>query len=378
MLAEMPVQDKARDGTRVLVAGGGTGGHLYPGIAVVRELRRTVKGLEVLFVGSARGIEAREVPRQGFALRCIPVGGLIGKGPVERLSTLVRLPRAFAGSLAILRAFRPHAVLGVGGYASGPTALTAFLLRIPVVIQEQNLVPGLTNRILGRVARRVAVSFEESLAHFGKNAVLTGNPVRPEFLSIAPRPPGRMSSILIFGGSQGARRINRAVMDALDRLAPACGKIRFTHQTGAADRATVEASYRRAGLSADVREFIDDMPAAMEASDIIVCRAGASTVSELQVASRAAVLVPLQSSAGGHQEKNARALERLGAARVIPETELDGASLAEAILALVADVGLVDRMSGPRGAAPGAGAAARVARLVLDVIGRQRTGGQAG
>jgi UDP-N-acetylglucosamine--N-acetylmuramyl-(pentapeptide) pyrophosphoryl-undecaprenol N-acetylglucosamine transferase len=322
---------------KLLIAGGGTGGHLYPGIAVARETMAT--GAEVLFVGTARGLEARVLPREGLPLRTIRVEGLVGKGVPALLRGLLRLPRAYCEARRILREFRPDVVLGVGGYASGPTVLAAALRGIPTVIQEQNLVPGVTNKILGRFVRVVAVASPEAAARFpaGK-ALVTGNPIRKEIaagdrheaLRRFRLDPG-VTTILVFGGSAGAHRLNRGMMEALPLLDKARDRVQILHQTGEADLQAMRDAYAREGFRATVEAYLHEMALAYAAADLVLCRAGAGTVAELAACGKAAILVPYPYAAHGHQEANARALERAGAARVVPDREVTGGRLAAEI-----------------------------------------------
>ncbi len=357
---------------KLLIAGGGTGGHLYPGIAVAREAMAT--GAEVLFVGTDRGLEARVLPREGLPLRTIRVEGLVGKGAPALLRGLLRLPRAYCEARGILRAFRPDVVLGVGGYASGPTVLAAALRGIPTVIQEQNLVPGVTNRILGRLVRVVAVASPEAPGRFpaGK-ARVTGNPIRKEIaqgdrLEALRRfrlDPGR-TTILIFGGSAGAHRLNRGMMEALPLLDKARDRVQVLHQTGEADRQVVSDAYAREGFRATVEPYLHEMALAYAAADLVLCRAGAGTVAELAACGKAAILVPYPYAAHGHQEANARARERAGAARVVRDQEATGGRLAAEILDLL-DEEPRKRMSAAMRAFGKPEAAAEVAQLCREL-----------
>ena len=331
----------------LLVAGGGTGGHLFPGVAVARELMARVPGATVTFVGTAAGIESRVIPREGLTLDTIRSAGLKGKSPVALLRGLLLLPLSALDAWRVISRRRPSVVIGVGGYSSGPVVGLAALRGIPTLLMEQNATPGLTNRLLSRLVRTAAVTYEESLATFGSKAFVAGNPVRPEFFapgSDAPAASGR-TRVLVFGGSQGAHAINVAMAEAAAPLAAATPGVDVTHQTGERDLAMVREAYAAAGLAARVEPFLYEMDREMRAADVIVCRAGATTLAELTAAGRAAILIPLPTATDDHQRKNADALVRQGAARVIDQRELTGARLAEALLGLARDGGARHRMA---------------------------------
>jgi UDP-N-acetylglucosamine--N-acetylmuramyl-(pentapeptide) pyrophosphoryl-undecaprenol N-acetylglucosamine transferase len=326
----------------ILIAGGGTGGHLYPGIAVARELTARVPEARVVFVGTAAGIEARVVPREGFALDLIRSAGLKGKSPASLARGLTLLPVSAADAWRVISRRRPAAVVGVGGYSSGPIMLLAALRGIPTLLMEQNAVPGLTNRLLAPVVDAAAVAFQETARFFGGKAIVSGNPVRPEFLrgeeADGPNvPPPGAARVLVFGGSQGAHAINMAMVEAAPRLAAARPRLAITHQTGERDLDMVREEYRRIGLQARVEPFLFAMEREMKAADLVVCRAGATTVAELAALGRPAVLVPLPTATDDHQRKNAAALVREGAALMIEQRELTGDRLAAELLALAAD-----------------------------------------
>ena len=322
---------------RVVIGGGGTGGHLYPGIAIAREILARRPDASVTFAGTARGIETRVVPREGFQLDLLRIAGLKGRSPLAALAGIARLPLSFADAWRILSRRTPDVVVGVGGYASGPVVMLAALRGIPTLIAEQNAVPGLTNRILSRVVSAAAVTFESTVSFFGRRGFVAGNPVRPEFLSIdeAQRPVGP-PRVLIFGGSQGAHAINVAMVEAAPRLA-AAGGLDITHQTGERDVELVRSAYRDAGLEARVEPFLYAMDAEMKRADLVVSRAGATTIAELTAAGRASILVPLPTAADDHQKKNAEVLARAGAAELLEQKDLTGPVMAERLLALVND-----------------------------------------
>ena len=328
---------------RFLIAGGGTGGHLFPGIALAEEMVSRDPRNEVLFVGTARGIEVREVPKAGFPLELIDVSGLKGKGILAILRGLFKLPRALLGSLRILGRFRPKVVLGVGGYASGPVLLAARLRGIPTAIQEQNAAAGLTNRILGRVVQLVFTAFPEAGAAFPARKVRQlGNPIRRKLLDNFLKPHARDQperfSLLVIGGSQGAHAINLALPEAVARLpAELRSRLRVRHQTGLRDREAVAQRFQELGVEAEVVDFIADMSAAYGWANLVVARAGASTLAELAVCRCASVLIPFPAAADDHQTKNASALAQSGAAVVLREAELTPDRLAQELSALARD-----------------------------------------
>lgn len=316
---------------RILIAGGGTGGHIYPGIAIAKEIQRRHAGAELLFVGTERGLESRIVPAEGFRLEKIKVSGLKGMGALKLLRNAIAIPQALWESRAILQQFQPAVVIGVGGYSSGPPVLMAALMGIPAMLQEQNALPGLTNRLLARFVRRVAAGFQEAAGYFGAKAVVTGNPVRGGFSRIEGNRTIDRFTLLISGGSQGAQAINQAATDALNVLQPRLDELYWIHQTGERDYQRVLTAYREAGASAEVRPFFTNMPEQFARADLLICRAGATTLAEITVAGKAALLVPFPRAADDHQRKNAEALVRAGAAEMILQRDLRGAGLAERI-----------------------------------------------
>lgn len=325
----------------LLVAGGGTGGHLYPGIAVARELLARAPGAQVSFVGTAAGIETRVVPREGFALDLIRSAGLKGKSVKALARGVGLLPLSGVDAWRVLSGRRPTVVIGVGGYSSGPVVLLAALRGVPAMLMEQNAVPGLTNRLLSSFVSAAAVTYPETARYFGPRAFVSGNPVRAEFFSasrearVAPTPAGPVR-VLVFGGSQGAHAVNMAMLEAAPRLARTTTPLAVTHQTGDHDLQAVRDGYRRAGLDAEVEPFLFDMADRMRQADVVVCRAGATTLAELAAAGRPSVLVPLPSAADDHQRHNAEALVARGAAEMILQRELTGDRLAASIEDLAA------------------------------------------
>jgi UDP-N-acetylglucosamine--N-acetylmuramyl-(pentapeptide) pyrophosphoryl-undecaprenol N-acetylglucosamine transferase len=323
---------------RLLIAAGGTGGHIYPGIAVAKELMRRDPQAVVRFVGTARGLENKLVPQAGFELSIIESAGLKNVGAVARARGLLLLPKSFLAARSLIKAFRPDVVIGAGGYVSGPVLLTAALLKLPTLVMESNALPGWTNRVLARFVDKAAVSFDEAVPFFKGKAVVTGNPVRREFFEIGPRlRDGKEFSLLVFGGSQGARAINQAMVAALPALGSLKAVLRITHQTGEADFSTVDSGYAAAswGERAEVRKYINNMVDAFAGADLIICRAGATTTAELIAAGKASVMVPFPLAADDHQRKNAEAMAAAGAGRMILQRELTGARLADEILNLV-------------------------------------------
>jgi UDP-N-acetylglucosamine--N-acetylmuramyl-(pentapeptide) pyrophosphoryl-undecaprenol N-acetylglucosamine transferase len=331
--------DASTSGLRVVIAGGGTGGHLYPGIAVARELLRRHPDAVVTFAGTARGIESRVIPREGLLLDVLRSSGLKGSSAAGLLKGLSILPASALDAWRILSRRRPQLVIGVGGYSSGPVVLAAAMRRIPTMLLEQNAVPGLTNRLLAKLVSAAAVTFEPTVSFFGRRAFVAGNPVRPEFLSHdggVSRRVGAPPRILIFGGSQGAHAINMAVVEAAPRLA-AAGLVDITHQTGDRDLDVVRRGYADAGIPARVEPFLFAMDREMKDADVIVCRGGATTIAEVTAAARAAILVPLPTAADDHQRRNAEVLARAGAAELLEQKDLTGAALAEQIIRLATD-----------------------------------------
>jgi len=352
----------------VLIAGGGTGGHLYPGIAVARALVARVPEAKVTFVGTAAGIEARVIPREGFHLELIRSAGLKGKSIGSLARGLALLPLSAVDAWDVLTRHRPRLVIGVGGYSSGPVVALASMRGIPTLLMEQNAMPGLTNRLLAWVVSAAAVTYDASLAFFGSKAFVSGNPVRPEFFhgeayGNHSSPPGA-ARVLVFGGSQGAHAINVAMVEAATRLAAAAPGVAITHQTGERDLEMVRDGYRRAGLQARVEPFLFTMDREMKAADFVVCRSGATTLAELTAAKRPSILIPFPAATDDHQRKNADALVAQGAARLIEQRNLTGPQLAEDILGLAADVSVRTRMS----EAAGRMARPDAARVIVDKI----------
>ena len=307
---------------KVLIAAGGTGGHIYPGIAVAKEIMRRDETNEVLFVGTAKGLETRIVPESGVQLSLIHSVGLKNVGFVGKIKGLGTLPQGFLEARKIIRQFRPHVVVGAGGYVSGPVLLMAAIMGVPTLVMDSNALPGFTNRRLAKFIDKAALTFQEAVPFFGKKGVVTGNPVRPEFFDIRPHEPRERVELLIFGGSQGARAINQAVIAALSIMHEIKDRLAVTHQTGETMFDEVRGAYEAAGWEADVRPYISNMAEAFDKADLIMSRAGATTCAELVAAGRAAILIPLPTAADDHQRKNAEALANAGAARMILQSDL--------------------------------------------------------
>ena len=354
---------------RVVIAGGGTGGHLYPGIAVAQELRRQEPDAHIVFAGTARGIESRVVPREGFVLEVIRGAGLKRQALLARVRGLALLPLSGVDAWRVIRRHSPHLVIGLGGYSSGPLVLIAALRRIPTLVLEQNAVPGATNRILAHVVEAAAVTYDTALPYFKGKGFVSGNPVRPGFFAVpATGEPQKAQAragrphLLVLGGSQGAHAINVAMADAAADLAAASRPLSVTHQAGERDLDMVRDAYRRAGLEARVEAFLNAVDQEMGEADLVVCRAGATTLAELAAAGRPAILVPLPSAAYGHQRKNADVLTKAGAAEMLDQAGLSGQELARRVIALALDEPRRARMASlaRRLAQPGA------ARVIVD------------
>jgi UDP-N-acetylglucosamine--N-acetylmuramyl-(pentapeptide) pyrophosphoryl-undecaprenol N-acetylglucosamine transferase len=319
---------------RAILAGGGTGGHVIPALAIANELKQSY-GAEVLFIGTARGIENRLVPAAGYPLQLVRVGALKNVSLMTRAKTAFNLPRAVWDAGSMLNKFAPDVVIGVGGYASGPAMLAAVVKHIPTLAFEPNVVPGFANRMVANFVSGAAVHFEETAKYF-RHAEVTGVPVRQAFFAI-PAKRGETPTLLVFGGSQGAHAINEAMIRCLPELRRQAPGIHIIHQTGERDYNDALAAYASFGESAEVFKFIEDMPAAFARVDLVVCRSGASTVAEITAAAKPAIFVPFPRAADDHQRVNAEALARQGAAVLVEESKLEGVWLAETIAALLGD-----------------------------------------
>jgi UDP-N-acetylglucosamine--N-acetylmuramyl-(pentapeptide) pyrophosphoryl-undecaprenol N-acetylglucosamine transferase len=346
---------------KLIIAGGGTGGHLFPGIAVAEEFLSRDPANQVLFVGTERGIEARAVPAAGYRLELISAAGIRGKGRLSQIKGGMMMLYGYAQSRKILKSFRPDMVLGVGGYASLPMMLAAKGMQIPRYIHEQNAIPGMTNKVLARFADRVFVTLEESEKYFPKEKIiLTGNPLRRQILdSLGSRvkgqgsdsdsqplalAPGPCFRLFVFGGSQGAHAINMAMIEALPKLKQGIAtKIEITHQTGEKDLEMVTTAYRREGIEARVTAFISDMASEYAKADLIICRAGATTIAEVTACGKACLFIPFPHAVDDHQRRNAEALLKKEACFMLLEQELAGERLAGMIRELAADPAIIQQ-----------------------------------
>lgn len=322
---------------KVLIAAGGTGGHIYPGIAVANEIMRRNADSEVRFVGTRRGLETKLVPDAGYKLELIESAGIKNVGLAGTIRGLLLIPKSFFAARSLIKNFQPDVVVGAGGYVTGAVLLAAKFLKIPTLVMESNALPGFTNRQLARFVDRAAVTFEEAAHFFPGKAVVTGNPVRREFFDIPPKARENDSfALLAFGGSQGARAINQALVAALPLLENYKNRLRITHQTGEIDFDVTRAGYEKAGWTeANVTKYIKDMNRHFAENDLIISRAGATTCAELAAAGKAAIMIPLPTAADDHQRKNAEALANQGAARMILQKDLTGESLAREIIDLI-------------------------------------------
>ena len=330
---------------KVMIAAGGTGGHIYPGIAVANEIMRRDPSSEVLFVGTSRGLETRIVPENGFQLALIHSAGLKSVGLKGTVKGLATLPRSFVEARRLLREFRPSVVVGAGGYVSGPVLMMAVVMGIPTLVMDSNALPGFTNRRLAKFVDRAALTFNEALPFFGKKGTVTGNPVRKEFFDVKAKERNGSTSVLIFGGSQGARAINNAMIGALEDLNGTRDTMHVVHQTGEADFEKVRAAYQEHGWeSADVKPYISDIVTEFEKADVLICRAGATTCAEIAAAGKAAIMIPLPTAADDHQRKNAEAMQNAGAVKMFTQDQLTPELLAAAISELAHSPELIASM----------------------------------
>jgi UDP-N-acetylglucosamine--N-acetylmuramyl-(pentapeptide) pyrophosphoryl-undecaprenol N-acetylglucosamine transferase len=320
---------------KLLIAGGGTGGHVIPALAVAREWMSRGKEREVVLVGTQRGIEMKLVPEAGLPLETLRVAGLKGKGGATLAKNLAMLGPGLADAFGVVRRHKPAVAFGVGGYAAGPMLLATWLSGVPNIIFEANAEPGFTNKVLARISRRIAMGYEGAAHFWGAKAVLTGCPVRPEFFSITRRAPEKPFRLLITGGSQGALPINRAFVDAMDRIAARKSELLIVHQTGERDYNAVRTAYARREINAEVVPFLENMAERFAWADVIVCRAGAITTAEVAAAGRAAIFIPFGRATDSHQLRNAQEMTRAGAGRVIPEPELTAERLTREIFSLL-------------------------------------------
>lgn len=350
-----------------LMAGGGTGGHVIPALAVAKELQR--RGHEAFFIGTREGMEARLVPAGGFPIEWIEIAGLKRVGAVQVFRTLGQLPASVMHVSRLMKLRRPAAVFSMGGYVAGPVVLAAWLRRLAVVVMEPNAVPGLTNRKMAGFVARALLSFPETARFFppGRSEI-TGLPVRGEFFEIKPKPREDVLTVLITGGSRGSRTLNKAARESWPLFKQAGFPLRLIHQTGNEAWAEVEAEFKASGMDGEVAPFLDDMPAAFAAADVIVCRSGAGAVAELVAAGKPSILVPFPFAADDHQLRNAEAMARAGAVRVTPDTEMTGKRLFEEITALAAEPGLLERMGEAARSLARPDAARRAADILEELV----------
>jgi UDP-N-acetylglucosamine--N-acetylmuramyl-(pentapeptide) pyrophosphoryl-undecaprenol N-acetylglucosamine transferase len=349
--------------TTLLIAAGGTGGHLFPGIAVADEVKKRHPEVQVVFVGTPRGLESRLVPKAGYPLELLPILPLKNIGIVRTTLGLLALPRALFAAIRLVRRLKPRAVLGIGGYAGGPVVLVAALMGVRTVILEPNATPGFTNRVLRPFVTAAACAYEPALAHYPGKGTLTGNPVRGGFGPRKKRETKGPLSLLVFGGSQGSRILNRAMMAALPNL-PGRDRLAVVHQTGESMQGEVASAYAAAGREDEVKAFLDDMPQRFAKADLVVCRSGATTCAELTASGKAAILVPFALAADDHQKVNAQTLQAGGAAVMIEEKDLNGLSLAAAIVKISGDAHALGEMEQAALRLARPDAAARVADLL--------------
>jgi UDP-N-acetylglucosamine--N-acetylmuramyl-(pentapeptide) pyrophosphoryl-undecaprenol N-acetylglucosamine transferase len=342
---------------------------VIPALAIAHEMRDRYAA-EVLFVGTARGVETRLVPGAGYSLKLIEVGALNKVSLATRLKTMIALPRAVLASHALLAEFRPDVVIGVGGYASGPVMLAAALARTPTVIFEPNRVPGLANRLAGIMVSAAAVQFEQTCRYF-RHCEVTGVPVRPAFFALPEKPPDSPPTLLVTGGSQGAHAINEVVIKSLPALAGEIPGLHVIHHTGQLDYNRVQAEYLRVGISAEVAPFIDDMPGAFARADLLLCRSGASTVAEITAAGKPAIFVPFPYAADDHQRRNAETLAEAGAGVLLPEAQLTPERLVQTVGALLRDRPRLGLMAQAARALAHPAAAATIAEMAVRLAGER-------
>jgi UDP-N-acetylglucosamine--N-acetylmuramyl-(pentapeptide) pyrophosphoryl-undecaprenol N-acetylglucosamine transferase len=368
---------------KLLIAGGGTGGHVFPAVAIAREWLSRGAEREVVLVGTQRGIEMKLVPQAGLPLETIRVAGLKGKGGTTLVKNLAMLGTGLADAFGVLRRHRPTVAFGVGGYAAGPMLLATWLRGIPNVIFEPNAEPGFTNKVLARLAKRIATGYEVSAHTWGEKAVVTGCPVRPEFFSIAARRPENPFRLLITGGSQGASPINQVFMAAAELLAARKTELQIVHQTGERDYNEVRAAYAGHEFPVEVSPFLTDMAARFAWADIIVCRAGAITAAEVAAAGKAAIFIPFGRATDSHQLRNAQEMVNGGAGRLIPEPELTRERLAREIFSLLDQPGDIEQLSTKARSMAHPYAAREIVNLIEEAARRApgsppRSSGQAG
>jgi UDP-N-acetylglucosamine--N-acetylmuramyl-(pentapeptide) pyrophosphoryl-undecaprenol N-acetylglucosamine transferase len=358
---------------KVIIAGGGTGGHLFPAVALGEELKRQHPDTDVLHVGAVNGIEATWLPQSGLKYELFPVRGLRGKGPLIRLRAIGEFFAAIRLAHALLKRFGPDLVVSAGGYASAPMAVAAIIARVPVMLMEQNTRPGLSNRMLWRFARKICVGFADTASFFDSSRVeVTGNPVRLRFIPEPLRKTSLPLQILVLGGSSGAHRLNLGVLNAFTILEKAVINLQVVHQTGEADVGLVTDRYRGLGCAAKVLPFIDDMAQALDSADLIIARSGAMAVSEIALAGRAAIFVPYPFHRDRQQELNARVIERLGGAIIVNDDDSLGENLAAALRISIDEPSRLIEMGRRANGAAKPDAAVRIARVCFEIAGMER------
>lgn len=344
-----------------VMTGGGTGGHVIPALAVARELRE--KGHNVRFIGTQRGLEATLVPAAGFPIDWVVIGGLNRVGLLKTMESLAELPLSVFQASRLLDRARPSAVFSMGGYVAGPALIAALWKRIPVVVMEPNAIPGFTHRKLARFVTRALISFPETARWFPQRSTeITGLPVREAFFQIPSKPRSEVLTILITGGSQGSRTLNRAVQESWPLWSGM--RVRLVHQTGPKPFEELAAAFSASGLDGDIQPFLQDMPTAFTHADIIVSRAGAGAVSELAAAGKPSILIPLPTASDNHQFRNAQALEQAGAARLVADSEWTGQRFVDEVKSLLAEPGCLEKMSTAARTFAKPGAAARAAAVL--------------
>jgi len=357
---------------KVVIAGGGTGGHLFPGIALAKALRKSDMTIEISFVGTKQGIESKVLPREGFKLKTIISSGLLGTKGLKKWVSWSKLPVGTAQSLCFLIRNRPNLVVGVGGYASAPLVFSAWLLRIPILIHEQNAFPGMANQWLGKIADKVAVSYKETKEFFSKKKVeVTGNMIDEKLCQPKekfPPPLKQPFGILILGGSQGAHSINMAMLEALDLLSDRKERLYITHQTGDADYENVKKKYAEKRFSANVMSFITDMPMRYRLASLVICRSGATTLAEVTAAGKVSALIPFPYAANNHQEHNARIIEAANAGEVILDEEISGERLAKSIKKAMDEPKNLERMENNSYRLGSRGATEKVRKICFELM----------
>ncbi len=362
---------------KLLIAGGGTGGHVIPALAIAQEWLSRGKEREVVLVGTERGIEMKLVPQAGLPLETLRVAGLKGKGSATLLRNLAMLAPGMLDARRVLRKHRPVAAFGVGGYAAGPMMLATWFNGVPNVIFEPNAEPGLTNKLLAKLSKRIATGYEISAQAWGKKAVVTGCPVRPEFFSIKPRRLEKPFRLLVTGGSQGALPINRTFVDAMDLLASRKNELSIVHQTGERDYNAVRTAYARREINAEVVPFLTNMAERFAWADVIVCRAGAITAAEIAAAGRAAIFIPFGAATDSHQLRNAQEMTSAGAGRLITENELTAERLTTEIFSLIGQPEQIEKQSSAARSLARPHATRDIVNLIEEVANVQATGQRA-